>query len=161
MTSRALPWAVAAAVVLVYPFVVPDDPSSKNFRVRDVSPPGGLDLGRFDHRRGLRDQLDRLERIDHEAAGDPVRALDEYYDQGYTLMASQDAQRAFDIHAEPDATRDFYGRNRLGQSFLLARRLVEAGVPFITLYEGGWDHHEKIFDGLDRKLPPSTAPSPP
>lgn len=136
------------------PFVVPDDPNRDNFRVRDVSPPRDLDLGRFDNRKDLRAQLDRLERISHEAAGDPVRSLDEYYEQGYDLMSSRDAQRAFEVQAEPDAIRDLYGRNRFGQSCLLARRLVEAGVPFITLYEGGWDHHVEIFDALDKKLPP-------
>lgn len=136
------------------PFEVPDDPNNKNFRVRDVSPPRDLDLGRFDDRRDLRAQLDRMERISHEAAGDPVRALDEYYEQGYDLMSSRDAQQAFEMSDEPDAIRDLYGRTRLGQSCLLARRLVEAGVPFITLYEGGWDHHVDIFDGLDKKLPP-------
>ncbi|MEW4566645.1 DUF1501 domain-containing protein [Tautonia sp. JC769] len=136
------------------PFVVPDDPNRDNFRVRDVSPPRGLDLGRFDDRKDLRAQLDRLERISHEAAGDPVRSLDEYYEQGYDLMSSRDAQRAFEVQAEPDAIRDLYGRTRFGQSCLLARRLVEAGVPFITLYEGGWDHHVEIFDALDKKLPP-------
>jgi hypothetical protein len=136
------------------PFEVPDDPNRESFRVRDVSPPRDLDLGRFDGRRDLRASLDRLERIDHEAAGDPVRALDEYYEQGYTLMASQDAQRAFDIHSEPDTVRDLYGRSSFGQRCLLARRLVEAGVPFITLYEGGWDHHVDIFKSLDKKLPP-------
>ncbi|WP_169979420.1 DUF1501 domain-containing protein [Tautonia rosea] len=136
------------------PFVVPDDPNRENFRVRDVSPPRDLELGRFDNRKDLRAQLDRLERIAHEAAGDPVRSLDEYYEQGYDLMSSRDAQRAFEVQAEPDAIRDLYGRNRFGQSCLLARRLVEAGVPFITLYEGGWDHHVEIFDALDKKLPP-------
>ncbi|RUL89328.1 DUF1501 domain-containing protein [Tautonia sociabilis] len=136
------------------PFEVPDDPNRDSFRVRDVSPPRELDLGRFDHRRDLRAQLDRLERIDHDAAGDPVRSLDEYYEQGYTLMASKDAQRAFDIHSEPDSIRDLYGRTSFGQRCLLARRLVEAGVPFITLYEGGWDHHVEIFNALDKKLPP-------
>ena len=136
------------------PFEVPDDPNRDSFRVRDVSPPRDLDLGRFDHRRDLRAALDRLERIDHEAAGDPVRSLDEYYEQGYTLMASKDAQLAFDIHSEPDSTRDLYGRSSFGQRCLLARRLVEAGVPFITLYEGGWDHHVELFDALDKKLPP-------
>ena len=136
------------------PFVVDDNPNRDGFRVRDVSPPGEIDLGRFDHRRGLRDSLDRLERIHDETAGDPVRALDEYYEQGYDLMASRDAQCAFDVDSEPDATRDLYGRTPFGQRCLLGRRLVEAGVPFVTLYEGGWDHHVDLFGKFASQLPP-------
>jgi uncharacterized protein (DUF1501 family) len=87
-------------------------------------------------------------------AADPVNAADEYYRQGYNLMTSAAAQQAFDIHSEPETVRDAYGRNSFGQRALLARRLVEAGVPFVTLYDGGWDHHSDIFGGLAKKLPP-------
>ena len=135
------------------PFVVPDDPNRPSFRVRDVALPQGLDTGRFQARRELRARVDTLQRIADPAAGDPVHALDHYYEQGYDLVTSREAQRAFDIGNEPDRVRDAYGRNDFGQRALLARRLVEAGVPFITLYEGGWDHHTKIFESLDRKLP--------
>lgn len=136
------------------PFVVPDNPNNKEFRVRDVAPPRGLEAERFDERRNLRARVDRFRRFADKAAGDPVVALDEYYEQGYNLMSSKEAQKAFDINNEPDKVRDSYGRTSFGQRALLARRLVEAGVPFVTLYEGGWDHHEKIFDGLEKKLPP-------
>ncbi|MCA9132724.1 MAG: DUF1501 domain-containing protein, partial [Planctomycetales bacterium] len=68
-----------------------------------------------------------------------------------------EAQAAFDIHAEPEATRDAYGRNSFGQRALLARRLVGAGVPFVTLYEGGWDHHRDIFNAFQTKVPPFEA----
>ena len=81
-------------------------------------------------------------------------ALDQYYEQGYDLMSSPEAQKAFDVAGEPDSVRDAYGRNPFGQRALLARRLVEAGVPFVTLYHGGWDHHVKIFDGFDKRFPP-------
>ncbi len=136
------------------PFVVPDDPNRDSFRVRDVAPPKDLGLDRFDDRRDLRARVDRFRRIADEAAGDPVNALDEYYQQGYNLISSKEAQRAFDIHSEPGKVRETYGRNSFGQRCLLARRLVEAGVPFVTLYEGGWDHHNTIFKDLDKKLPP-------
>lgn len=135
------------------PFVVPGDPNNKNFRVRDVVPPQGLDLERYDSRKTLRAHLDHLKRFEHEAAGDPVAALDEYYEQGYDLVSSTEAQAAFDLNREPEKIRDFYGRHPSGQRALLARRLVEAGVPFVTLYEGGWDHHVDIFPALDKKLP--------
>ena len=87
-----------------------------------------------------------------KAAGDPAVALDAYYEQGYDLMSSPDAQRAFDIASEPDTVRDAYGRNAFGQRALLARRLVEAGVPFVTLNEGGWDHHIGIFKGYKQRM---------
>jgi hypothetical protein len=135
------------------PFVVSDNPSSPEFRVRDVALPRGLTGERFESRRYIRLEVDRLQRIADKAAGDPVAALDEHYEQGYNLIASKEAQAAFDIHRETDRVRDSYGRTSFGQRTLLARRLVEAGVPFITLYEGGWDHHKDIFKELGKRLP--------
>ncbi len=139
------------------PFVVSDDPNKTDFRVRDVALPRALSGDRFADRRQLRQEVDRFVRITDQAAGDPVAALDEYYEQGYSLVTSTEAQQAFDVHSEPDRVRDAYGRSGFGQRALLARRLVEAGVPFITLYEGGWDHHSDIFKSLDKKLPPFEA----
>lgn len=139
------------------PFVVSDDPNNKDFRVRDVALPRGLAEGRFDDRRELREQIDRLVRLDDPASGDPVLAIDEFYQQSYQIVTSPEAQRAFDVASEPDALRDRYGRNSFGQRALLSRRLVEAGVPFITLYEGGWDHHVDIFPALKKRLPPFEA----
>ncbi|MBY0527605.1 MAG: DUF1501 domain-containing protein [Gemmataceae bacterium] len=135
------------------PFVVSDNPNSPGFRVRDVALPAGLTGERFESRRDIRVQVDRLQRIADKAAGDPAAALDEHYQQGYELISSKQAQAAFDIHREPDRVRDGYGRTNFGQRALLARRLVEAGVPFITLYEGGWDHHKDIFKELNKRLP--------
>jgi hypothetical protein len=135
------------------PFVVEDNPNTPGFRVRDVALPSGLTTGRFATRRDIRAQLDRMKRIADKAAGDPVAGLDEHYQQGYSLVASKEAQAAFDIHSEPDRVREAYTRTPFGQRALLARRLVEAGVPFITLYEGGWDHHTNIFTSLKRRLP--------
>ncbi len=135
------------------PFVVPDNPNSGSFRVRDVALPSGLTDNRFQTRRNLRGLVDKMVRINDKAAGDPVNALDDYYKQGYNLITSPEAQKAFDIHSEPAEVRDRYGRNSFGQRALLGRRLVEAGVPFITLYEGGWDHHRNIFSSLNSRLP--------
>jgi uncharacterized protein (DUF1501 family) len=135
------------------PFIVSDDPNRPDFRVRDVALPRGLTDGQFADRKQLRQDIDRMVRINDPAAGDPVVALDEFYQQGYELVTSPAAQAAFDISREPDAVRDRYGRNGFGQRALLARRLVEAGVPFITLNEGGWDHHRDIFNALRTRLP--------
>ncbi len=136
------------------PFVVPDDPNRANFQVRDVTSPRGITDDRQSRRRDLRSKVDRLLRITDAAAADPVVALDEYYEQGYDLIHSTEAQAAFDVGNEADEVRDAYGRNAFGQRALLARRLVEAGVPFVTLYHGGWDHHRNLFKSLDQKLPP-------
>lgn len=135
------------------PFVVPDNPNSSGFRVRDVALPKGLAEDRFEHRRDLRALVDKLPRLQDKAAGDPVASLDDYYRQGYDLISSEQAQRAFDIHQEPDEIRDKYGRTSFGQRALLGRRLVEAGVPFVTLYEGGWDHHRDLFNTCRKSLP--------
>tara|TARA_R110002072_G_scaffold302615_2_gene486860 strand:- start:2618 stop:3964 length:1347 start_codon:yes stop_codon:yes gene_type:complete len=135
------------------PFVVGDDPNSSNFRVRDVALPKGLTSDGFHNRSGLRSLVDKLPRINEEAAGDPVLALDEYYRQGFNLITSPAAQEAFDIHKEPDEVRERFGRDSFGQRCLLARRLVEAGVPFTTVYDGGWDHHSDLFGACSKRLP--------
>lgn len=135
------------------PFVVKDDPNRDSFRVRDVVLPQGLETGRFSNRKELRSLVDRMKRIGDESAGDPVDAVDEFYQQSYDLVSSKEAQAAFDIHSEAGPLRERYGRNPFGQRCLLARRLVEAGVPFITINEGGWDHHTDIFPSLNKRLP--------
>ena len=136
------------------PFVVGGSPNSKNFRLRDVALPEGLTDERFHVRRDLRSRIDRFVRMTDQAAGDPALALDECYRQGYDLVTSSKAQRAFDIHQEDSKVRDAYGRNDFGQRLLLARRLVEAGVPFVTINHGGWDHHDDIFNRMRKQLPP-------
>lgn len=135
------------------PFVLSDNPAASGFRVRDVVIPSGLNEGRYDSRKEIRSQVDRMVRMTDKAAADPVVAQDEHYQQGFDLISSREAQAAFDIGREPDRVRDQYGRTPFGQRALLARRLVEAGVPFITLYEGGWDHHSKLFSSLKTRLP--------
>jgi uncharacterized protein (DUF1501 family) len=135
------------------PFVVEDDPNSSNFRVRDVALPNGLANDRFLDRKDLRAQVDRLVRINDQAAADPVLSVDKFYQQGYQLVTSPAAQKAFDIHSEPTEIRDKFGRTGFGQRALLARRLVEAGVPFVTLYDGGWDHHRELFQSFNKRMP--------
>ncbi|MCE2798232.1 MAG: DUF1501 domain-containing protein [Planctomycetaceae bacterium] len=135
------------------PFVVGGDPNNKHFRVRDVELPSGINDERFQSRRDLRHLVDRLPRFSDPSTADPVVAVDEFFQQGVELITTPEAQKAFDIHSESDATRDAYGRNSFGQRALLARRLVEAGVPFVTLYDGGWDHHSDLFGALKTRLP--------
>lgn len=133
------------------PFVVSDDPNQALFSVRDVTIPRELNDSRVTGRRELRTRLDQLMRFQDRAAGDPVRGMDENYTQAVSLMRSAVAQRAFEVHREPDRIRDAFGRNSLGQRALLARRLVEAGVPFVTINDGGWDHHSNIFPAFRKQ----------
>jgi hypothetical protein len=133
------------------PFVVSDDPSKETFRVRDISIPAELEDSRAVGRREMRARLDRFVRIQERAAGDPVVGLDENFQQAVSLMTSTVAQKAFELHREPDQVRDAYGRTALGQRALLARRLVDAGVPFVTINAGGWDHHSDIFPAFRKQ----------
>ncbi len=127
------------------PFVVSNDPNRQGFRVRDVTLPPGLEDARVIERRKLREQLDSMKRFSDRAAVDPVLGADENFQQAVALINSEAAQRAFKIDLEDSAVRSAYGRHPLGQRALLARRLVEAGVPFVTINHGGWDSHSEIF----------------
>jgi hypothetical protein len=127
------------------PFVIKGYPNSKDFKVRDVVLPPQISSGREVSRQELRRSLDRLTRIGDAAAEDPSVGFDGNYQQAMNLVTSTQAQAAFDLAKEPDAVRDLYGRNDFGQRLLLARRLVEVGVSFVTCHTGGWDHHTKLF----------------
>ena len=129
-------------------FVIDGSPNSKNFKVRDVVLPPEISEGRAASRQSLRRSLDQMKRFHDRLADDPAVTFDQYYAQGLDLVASPQAQEAFDIHRESEALRDAYGRNDFAQRLLLARRLVEVGVSFVTVYYGGWDHHTKIFDAF-------------
>jgi len=132
------------------PFVISDNPDSKGFRVRDVSLPKDLEDGRAKSRVELRKSLDRMRRITDTAAEDPAIAFDDYYAKAFDLITSDEAQKAFDISHEPDEIREKYGRNDFGQRLLLARRLTEVGVPFVTVYSGGWDDHRTLFENFKK-----------
>lgn len=128
------------------PFVIDGSPNGKSFKVRDVMLPADISEGRAANRQELRRSLDTMKRYTDKLADDPAVTFDQYYAQGLELVASTEAQKAFDIHSETEKARDAYGRNDFAQRLLLARRLVEVGVSFVTVYYGGWDHHTKIFD---------------
>lgn len=128
------------------PFVIDGSPNSEGFRVRDVVLPKGIAEGRAHSREALRQSLDTLRRVADRIAEDPTVHFDEFHKQGLDLVASRSAQDAFDLQRESDKVREEYGRNDFAQRLLLARRLVEVGVSFVTVYYGGWDHHTKIFD---------------
>ncbi len=134
------------------PFAIGSDPADAKFTVRDLALPGGVDAERFATRQRLRDAVGRhFQRLE---GTEQLAAMDSFYERAYALVSSAEARAAFDIQAEPEALRDEYGRNQAGQRMLLARRLVESGVRFVTLSYGGWDMHQKITDNMRKTLPP-------
>ncbi len=108
-------------------------------------------MDRLEDRNGLRKHLDHFER-NADASG-AVEAMDRFQQQAFELVTSPAARKAFDIASEDPKLRDRYGRHTFGQSTLLARRLVEAGSTFVTVFFGGWDHHWDLKTGMERNLP--------
>lgn len=127
------------------------DPNAKDFKVRDLSCPVAMKPEQTERRRTLLAAVDSLAR--QVEGNDQIATYDEFQRKAAEMILAPDAQRAFDIDQETTKTRDNYGRTEFGQSCLLARRLVESGVRFVTVNSGGWDHHAKIFENLDKKLP--------
>ncbi|MEY4483580.1 MAG: hypothetical protein RL693_1032 [Verrucomicrobiota bacterium] len=128
------------------PFVIGGDPNAKGFQVRDVVVPNEISEGHSKSRRELRQALDRMQRYNDKLMDDPTVVFDEFYKQGFDLVSSTKAQAAFDIDNEDAKSRDRYGRNDFGQRLLMARRLVEVGVSWVTVNYGGWDDHRKLFE---------------
>jgi hypothetical protein len=139
----------------VAPFVIDADPNAPNFSVPDIVPPPALAADRLDRRRELLRQLDRYQQAVERQANQNARAVSDYQREAFSLMVSPEARRAFDLQAEPDRLRDEYGRNTLGQSCLMARRLVEAGVRCVTIDHSNWDTHDNNFATLRRELLPA------
>jgi hypothetical protein len=140
----------AAAV----PFVIEADPSAPGFTVPDLAPPLMIPSQRLDARRELLAQVDRYQKSAEAAANAGPRNVSVFSQRAFDLMTSPDAKRAFDLSAEPDRLRDDYGRNTLGQSCLLARRMVEAGVRCVTIDHSNWDTHDGNFATLKTALLP-------
>jgi uncharacterized protein (DUF1501 family) len=133
------------------PFETEGDPNSSSFQVRDLHL-GGMSVERLNDRQGLRKYLDNVRRtVDNSGM---AASMDRFQGQAYDLVAGEAARNAFDISREDEKTRDKYGRTNVGQSCLLARRLVEAGSTFVTVHNGGWDHHWNLKAGLEGQFPP-------
>ena len=133
------------------PFGLGGDPAADDFSVRDLALPGGMSENRFLKRRSMLDTVDdhfrRLEK------SDALDAMDKFYQDAYSLISSKEAREAFDSNKEDAKLRDQYGRNGAGQRMLLARRLVEAGVRFVSLTYGSWDNHNNIKGSFENQGP--------
>jgi hypothetical protein len=122
------------------PFATGGDPAKPDFRVRDLDFYPGVDAARVERRRAFVTQLDRFQQ---SVEGLDVIA-DPEFEQAYRLVTSTKAKQAFDLSDEKPEVRARYGPRTLGQSCLLARRLVERGVPFVSVVNTGWDTHEQL-----------------
>lgn len=133
------------------PFQIGNDPNNPRFNVRNLTLPNGLTLAELDNRRQLLSSFDSMRRdIDHSGT---VETMDKFQQEAYELISGPAAREAFDLNKEDPRLRDRYGRHTWGQSCLLARRLVEAGVTFVTVHMGGWDDHSNIEQAMKNKLP--------
>ena len=126
------------------------DPNQKDFKVQDLTSEP-MSARKIERRESLLKAVDGLAK--KVAGNDQIATYDEFHQRAADMILSSEARRAFAIDDENPKLRDRYGRTTAGQSMLLARRLVESGVRFVTVNYGGWDHHGKIFESLDKKLP--------
>ncbi len=135
------------------PFVISADPAAKNFVVRDITPPQGVNFERIDRRKNALAKLDALQR-ETDLQQDAFAALDEHYKAALNMITAPETKKAFALESEEESLRAAYGQNRFGQSCLMARRLIESGVRFVTVTDGGWDTHQNNFKGLKSRMPP-------
>jgi hypothetical protein len=133
------------------PFSLGNDPANAGFKVRDLNLPSGVDEKRFAERKDIRAAVD--EHFSTLEKSDALDGMDSFYQRAYSMLSSEKARAAFSISDEPDKLRDDYGRNAAGQRMLLSRRLVEAGVRFVSLTYGGWDHHDNIKNAMTSQMP--------
>ena len=133
------------------PFGLGSDPAQGGFKVRDLSLPGDISNDRFSKRRSLLDTVD--DHFRQVEKSDALGAMDKFYNDAYSLISSKEAREAFDMTKESDKNKERYGKNQAGQRMLLARRLVESGVRFVSLTYGGWDMHQNIEAGFNRQGP--------
>jgi hypothetical protein len=134
------------------PFTTESDPNADKYAVRNLHLPQGISAARFEDRRAILAQLDRM-RADADRQGE-LAGLDRFAREALEMVAGPRAQQAFDIRREPSEVRQRYGRTSPGQACLLARRLVEAGATFVTVLSGGeWDTHSDNFRILKNGLP--------
>jgi uncharacterized protein (DUF1501 family) len=140
------------------PLWVLNDPNAADFKVTELAPPSGVDVGRLGDRKAIQDDLAGLSELAGRTAD--VRGMRDYQARALDILTSAKTQKAFAIKEEKPALRERYGRHTYGQSVLLARRLVEAGVRFVTVYYSrgirGWDMHDALFPTMKNKLLPHT-----
>jgi len=150
--SQPNPYAGTGYLSTAYgPFSLGGDPANEKFNVRDLNLPANIDHERFAQRQSMLAAVDSHFRQLEKS--DAIDAMDSFYQHAYGLVSSQKAREAFNLKAEPDSIKDEYGRNGAGMRMLMARRLVESGVRFVSTVYGGWDHHTNVKGGIEKDLP--------
>ncbi len=157
------------------PFFFREDPNDTGFRLPELSLPEGISIERLQRRREMQKLIDGQTRLLEVSAA--ARGFDGYYEKAISMLTSNRVRRAFDLASEPESVRERYGRTTYGQSCLLARRLVQAGAKFVTVYfsasiggrrvnQGGWDTHGfdntrmyKIVDKYQLPITDQTLPA--
>lgn len=137
------------------PWQITGDPAKPDFRVDSLSLSPGLDITRLENRRSLLGELNRQQRS-MESAAESLRMSNDQQ-LAFSILTSSRLAQAFQLDRESDTVRDRYGRNTTGQSLLLARRLIEVGVPVVQTNIGrvqNWDNHGDIFNALKKRLLP-------
>ncbi|MCB9939981.1 MAG: DUF1501 domain-containing protein [Planctomycetaceae bacterium] len=146
------------------PFSVGGDPAKPDFQVRDLDLYADVATSRLDRRRSFLNAFDQFHRGAEQLGEASETPTDPAFEQAYRLVTSPDAKQAFDLTSEPAEVRKRYGTRTIGQSCLLARRLVERGVPFVTVNNPGWDTHQGAYTRLKEgytgaKVPVGLIPS--
>ncbi len=134
--------------------MIAGDANAPKYSVRDMDLPMGVDWSRMEGRHSLLNLVDsKFKQLD---STNTFETLDSYYQAAFELMRSPRAKKAFDIAQEPEQLRNQYGRTAVGQGSLLARRLIEAGVRFVSVGKGdnAWDHHGNIFPSYANEFMP-------
>lgn len=137
------------------PFTINNDPSQPDFKVQDLDTPTTVSADRFARRQQLLAQTELLADGNAPATG-PAEKMTSFYEKAMHLVTSPQARTAFNLHLESPETRELYGYSSIGQSALLARRLVEAGTRFIGIDHGSWDTHFDNFTSHEKALVPPT-----
>lgn len=134
-------------------FSLGSNPEDPNFKVRDLKLPDGIDVERFAKRKKLLDVVNNSKFVKQNQNNDSLIAVNEFYDNAFAMLDSPQSTAAFDLSKEDDKIKEMYGKNAAGMRMLLCRRLVEAGVRFVTMTYGGWDMHQNIANGIKNSLP--------
>ncbi|MCY2962859.1 MAG: DUF1501 domain-containing protein [Planctomycetota bacterium] len=136
------------------PFEIHSDANDPKFSVRDITPPLNMESKRVDRRKQMLASIDALQRK-ADLQPKAFDAVDEHYKAALNMITAPETKRAFDLASEDAKLRDSYGRNRFGQRMLLARRLVQSGVRFVTVSDPSWDNHQDCFNALKTGLMPA------
>lgn len=135
-------------------FSVGSNPEDPLFKVRDLKLPSEITDHRFEYRKRMLEIVNNSKFVKDNQDNDSLKSVSSFYDNAFGLMTSVGAVDAFDLSKEDESIKEKYGKNSAGMRMLLCRRLIEAGVRFVTMTYGSWDMHNNIMGGINTQLPP-------